>query len=449
MTDLNFGKNFVWGAATAAYQIEGGAYEGGRSPSIWDTFSHSPRNIKDFNNGDVACDHFHRVDEDVALMKELGLKAYRFSVAWPRIMPDGFHENQEGIQFYNYLIDKLLENGIVPYMTMYHWDLPQCLQDMGGWENPAISDWFENYAASLVKNFGDRVKNMITLNEPSIFLNMGYKEGVYAPGFHYPNEKLIQMVHNILLAHGKAVRQVRLANTNIKVGITLANTPDVPFENTLEDIRQAAESQSYTGDDGQYFLYEMRIWGDPLFYGKYPQGYLNRFGQNLTINDGDMELISQPLDFLGLNSYSSVYVSKRNGLRFIQRRQGEAINAIKWTTVPDTLYYVTKYFYDAYHCPIYITENGYCGNDVISLDGKVHDPQRIDFYEKYLTGLKKAVDEGVDVRGYFTWSLMDNFEWDSGYDPRFGLVYIDYINNCNRVPKDSYYWYKDLIQKQR
>lgn len=449
MENLNFGKDFIWGAATAAYQIEGGVSEGGRTPSIWDTFCHTPYKIRDGFSADVACDHFHRVDEDVALMKAAGLKAYRFSISWSRLCPDGFHECKEGVDFYNHLIDKLLENGILPFITMYHWDLPQSLEDMGGWRNPEISNWFENYASIIVKNFGDRCKNMITLNEPSIFLKMGYQDGEYAPGLKCTEEECIRMVHNILMAHGKAVRQVRLADNNIKVGITLANAPLVPFsETSKEDKRQARESQNYSGDRGKFYLYAMRIWGDPIFLGRYPQGFLNTYGHHLIINEGDFDTISQPIDFLGLNSYTSTYVSTENGLQFLYKHRGEAISGTGWTTIPSTLYYVTKYFYDAYHCPIYITENGYCGFDVVSLDGKVHDPQRIDYFEKYLAGLKQAKNEGVDIRGYFTWSLMDNFEWSSGFDPRFGIIYVDYMNNCERIPKDSYFWYRDLIQIQ-
>ncbi len=443
--NLDFGKDFTWGVATSSYQIEGGHNEGGRRPSIWDTFSHTYGKVKNFENGDVACDHYHRMDEDIALLKELGVKAYRFSISWSRLLPDGFNPSQEGINFYNNLINKLLENGIQPFLTMYHWDLPQSLQSNGGWENRDIINWFDNYSSKIVEYFGDRVKHMITLNEPSIFVNHGYKEGVYAPGLRLDNSKIVNIVHNVLCAHGKAVKNTRRYN-DIEVGITLANNPMIP--DTLEDfnIRQARESQDYTGDDGPFFLFSMRLWGDPIFYGKYADGYFNRFGKDIKIEDGDMELISQKLDFVGINTYTGNRVGIKNGkLNFYGYTTGMPMNSVGWRVEPDSLYYVTKYFHNAYHVPIYITENGYTIQDSVCLDGKVHDAQRIDYIERYLNGLKKAQNEGIDIRGYFYWSFMDNFEWADGYTPRFGLVFVDFLNGNKRIPKDSYYWYKSLI----
>ena len=334
-------------------------------------------------------------------------------------------------------------------MTMYHWDLPEVLHQLNGWTNPDSVQWFDNYSRIIVEQFGDRVKHMITFNEPSIFTKKGYQEGTYAPGWKCDNDTLVRIVHYILLAHGKAVQNVRNKFSDIKVGITLANSPMVPFSSKPEDVMQAYESQIFTGDTGEYWLYGMKMWGDPLFFGKYPEKYLEGIGKNLIINEGDMECISQPIDFLGLNTYSGTYVYVDHWApKFVYRKRGQSINSLLWTTIPESLYYVTKYFYDEYKCPIYITENGFCDNDSISLDGNVHDPLRVDFYKRYLEQLKKAKDEGIDIRGYFTWSLMDNFEWNEGYDPRFGLVYIDYEDNNKRIPKDSFYWYKDFIQSQ-
>lgn len=450
--NLNFGKDFTWGVATAAYQIEGGAVEGGRRPSIWDTFSHTYGKVKNFENGDIACDHFHRVDEDVALLKKLGVKAYRFSISWSRLMYDPYHLNQEGVDFYNHLIDKLLENGIEPFLTMYHWDLPQFIQDKGGWESREIVHFFNIYSSKIVELFGDRVKHMITLNEPSVFLKMGFFDGWKAPGVKYSFDKLAGIIHHILMAHGVAVRNVRQSSYNdIKVGITLAATPIVPSTNKeSEKFQSKCSMEWFDTDEHGNFLYSLKLWADPIFTGKYPDNFINKFEKNMQIEDGDMIVINSPIDFLGINNYTSVYCEDIGNGRFsyFPTKSFVSRNSMGWDTIPESLYYITKYAYNMYKTPIYITENGYAGLDCISSDGRVHDPQRIAFIEKYLAGLKKSKDEGADIKGYFYWSFMDNFEWESGYDPRFGLTFIDYANSQNRIPKDSFYWYQGLIKSQ-
>jgi beta-glucosidase len=434
--------------ATAAYQIEGAVNEGGRSPSIWDTFSHTVGKTSSGETGDIACDHYHKVDEDIALLKELGVKAYRFSISWSRLLPNGFNENKEGVDFYNHLIDKLLENDIEPFLTMYHWDLPQCLQDKGGWENRDIVDWFDNYSSKIVQLFGDRVKHMITLNEPSIFLKMGFFDGIKAPGKRLPFEELPKIIHNILLAHGTAVSNVRKYFDDIKVGITLAVSPVVPEGHTQKEEAQAHDSIQWVDNDiyGN-FLYSMRLWGDPIFFKQYFHNYKYHLGKYIPMQENDMEIIGQPIDFLGINSYTSTLVQeqKDGSMAYFPNRHGGPKNILGWETIPETLYYVTKEAYNTYGVPIYITENGYCAYDSVSLDEKVHDPQRIDYMERYLIGLKKAKDEGADIQGYFYWSFLDNYEWECGYGPRFGLVFTDYLNKQKRIPKDSFYWYQKLI----
>ncbi|MBE6836505.1 MAG: beta-glucosidase [Ruminococcus sp.] len=442
---MSFRKDFAWGVATASYQIEGATYEDGKGLSVWDEFTHINGKILDNSTGDVACDHYHRYKEDVKLMAELGIKAYRFSICWPRIIPDGIGEvNQKGLDFYNSLIDELLKYGIEPYVTLYHWDLPYELHKKGGWLNSESVDWFEYYTSVFAKHFGDRVKNFITFNEPQVFINHGYSIGVHAPGYKVGNKELLQMCHNVLLAHGKAVRVLRNAIEGVNIGFVAASSPGIPVSD--DDIEAAREKYFDCGKN--HFIFADSFWFDPVVFGKYPEKVLKENADIFPeIADGDMEIISTPIDFIGLNIYSGHLVEKgeNGGYRVVHPPVGNARTAVYWYVTPDALYWGSKFHNERYNLPVYITENGMSAHDVVSLDGKVHDPNRIDYLNRYLLGLKKAADEGVDVRGYFQWSLMDNFEWAQGYDERFGAVYVDFATQ-ERIIKDSGYWYKEIIE---
>lgn len=441
---MSFRKDFVWGAATASYQIEGAFDEDGKGRNIWDEFTHTDGKISDKSTGDIACDHYHRYKEDVKLMAELGIKAYRFSVSWSRILPDGTGEvNQKGIDFYNALIDELLKYGIEPYITLYHWDLPYALHLKGGWLNDDISDCFERYTEIAAKSFGDRVKNFITFNEPQVFVGCGYLEGSHAPGYKLSDKELLHICHNVLKAHGKAVRVLRANVKDVNIGFTSASSPLVPVS---ENDTEAARSAYFSCGKGN-FIFSNAFWHDAVVFGKYSESLVNAYGDDFpAFTDDDMKLISSPIDFIGLNIYTGAYV-KANKDGYAERLdpvQGHPHTAIGWDIVPETLYWGTKFFYERYKLPVFITENGMSAHDCISLDGKVHDPNRIDYLNRYLLELKKSAEDGTDIRGYFQWSLLDNFEWAKGYSERFGMIYTDYPTQ-KRIVKDSGHWYKNII----
>ena len=446
---MGFKKNFVWGAATAAYQIEGGAFEDGKGLSIWDTFSHTGGKIYSGQNGDCACDHYHRLEENLDIMKKIGLKGYRFSVSWPRIIPNGTGEvNEKGIDFYNRLIDGLIQRGIEPCMTLYHWDMPYSLHLQGGWLNDNSPEWFGEYAALIKERFGDRVHNFITFNEPQVFIGCGYLTGAHAPGYKLGTAEIMRMSHNVLKAHGKAVLALR-NGSECKIGFTGASGPAAPVSNSREDIDAARRNYFFSSQQAsqQAFVFSDSFWFDPVLKGKYPQWVYDFDEINKPdISDKDMELISQPIDFIGLNIYNGRYISADGEAeKTIPLKDGSAKTAFGWPVTPEVLYWGPYFFYERYKKPIVITENGMSCHDWESVDGKVHDPNRIDYMQRYLRELKKAADDGVDIDGYYTWSLMDNFEWASGYNERFGLVYVDYQTN-KRILKDSAYWYNKIIE---
>ncbi len=434
---MAFCKDFLWGAATAAYQIEGAWNEDGKGLNIWDDFTHQPGKIEYGATGDLACDHYHRFKEDVKLMVECGLKAYRFSISWARILPEGTGKvNQKGIDFYNALIDELLANNITPFVTLYHWDLPYTLHLKGGWLNPEISNYFEEYTRVVAENFGDRVKNFITFNETSVFMGCGYVLGDHAPGLKLGTRDLLHIGHNILVSHGKSVKVLRKLVPNSNIGITLATQPKIPL--TPADEENAYNS--YFACGLPYFFWTINYWMDPITKGKYPESFVQEAADLLNfVTDDDMKIINQKIDFLGLNIYQAQYQGN-----YI-RADGTAHNELGWDISPEALKWGVKLNYKRYGLPIYITENGISTHDWVSLDGKVHDPNRIDFLHRYLKGLKEAAEEGCDVRGYFQWSFMDNFEWAKGYNPRFGIVYVDYKTQ-KRSLKDSAFWYKNIIE---
>lgn len=434
---MSFRKDFMWGAATASFQIEGAWNEDGKSPSIWDEFCHRGGKIEDNSTGDIACDHYHRYKEDVKLMAELGLKAYRFSIAWTRILPDGTGKiNEKGLEFYSNLVDELLKYNITPYVTLYHWDLPYCLQLKGGWTNPESPLWFEDYTKVIVKCFGERVKNYITFNEPSVFMGCGCSQGAHAPGYQLSTRDLLHMGHNIHLAHGRAVKVIRELTPSAEVGITLASLPAIPV--TEKDADAAYES--HFSITREFFFWSDAYWADPIVLGHYPEKLLQETKDIFpSFTDEDMKLISQKIDFIGINIYQGHYTGDYT------RKPGTPHTEIGWDTFDSALEWGVKHFTKRYQIPIYITENGLSCHDWESLDGKVHDPNRIDFLHRYLRGLKTAAESGCDVRGYFQWSFMDNFEWAKGYNPRFGMVFCDYATQ-KRIPKDSAYWYKEVIE---
>lgn len=447
---MGFNKDFVWGVATASYQIEGAYKEGGKGLNIWDVFSHQPGAVQGGHTGDVACDHYHRFKEDIALMKELGIKAYRFSLSWTRIFPDGTGEvNKEGVKFYSDLIDELIKNGIEPYITLFHWDYPYALYKKGGWLNEESVKWFADYAAKVSELYSDRVKHFITFNEPQCFIGLGFLSGAHAPGLKVPYKDVFQMCHNVLKAHGAAVIALREnAKQSLKIGYAPTYSARYPSTNKLEDIEAARKDFFACPQLGRDVMWNVSWWSDPVVLGRYPEDGLKMYKDYLPeITEEDMKLISQPIDFYAQNIYhgAEVRAGEDGKPKYVERCAGSPKTAIQWPITPECLHWASKFFYERYKLPFYITENGMSAHDVVSLDGKVHDPNRIDYLNRYLLELEKAVDEGVPVEGYFLWSFMDNFEWAKGYTERFGIVFVDYETQ-QRIPKDSAYWYKDWIE---
>jgi beta-glucosidase len=450
-SQTRFPASFLWGAATASYQIEGAFDEDGRGQSIWDTFSHTPGNVLNNDTGDIADNHYHRMEEDVRMMQRLGLQAYRFSIAWPRILPGGEGEiNDSGLDFYDRLVDRLMEAGIRPWATLYHWDLPQALQDRGGWGNRAILEQFTRYTEAVVQRLGDRVKDWITLNEPHVFAYLGHYWGGHAPGLRsLPLAN--QVAHNALVAHGRAVSVVRALSHDARVGITLNLNMSYPSSDLPAD-RQATRFAD--GQLDRWFL-------DPLYGRGYPADMLALYGDAVPeIEAGDMDAIATPTDFLGINYYSNRFVravsSDVNELGFSQLgaeelvQAGYEVTAMGWPVMSDGLRELLVRLHREYHPhAIYITENGAAFDDSVETDSsgasRVHDPRRVEYLKEHFAAARRAISEGVPLRGYFAWSLMDNFEWALGYDKRFGIVYVDYQTQ-QRVLKDSALYYQQVIQ---
>ncbi|MBC7940311.1 MAG: beta-glucosidase [Chitinophagaceae bacterium] len=438
-----FASDFVWGFAAAAPQIEGAAFEDGKGASVWDTFSRQPGKVHDGDNLDVACDHYHRYPEDLALMAALGARHYRLSIAWPRIFPTGHGQpSAAGIAFYNRLIDKALELGLTPWVTMFHWDLPQALEDeFGGWRGRGTVDAFALYADTLVKAFGDRVKHWITLNEIICFTTHGYGEGSKAPGLKLPAQVVNQTYHNALLAHGQAVRAVRqFGGPGARVGLTDCSEAMIPVVECAADIEAACQA----------FVAENTRVLEPLFKGRYHPDYLQQAGADAPeVQAGDLALISQPTDFLGLNIYRGRFVrAAADGRPEILPFPPNYPRAdASWLThTPQSIYWCTRMLADLYGVQsIYITENGAGYNDEPPVNGEVLDLHRRDYLRNYLRELQRAIDDGAPVHGYFLWSFMDNFEWADGYARRFGVVYTDYATQ-QRTPKLSAHWYSEVMR---
>lgn len=447
---MGFAKDFVWGAATSSYQIEGTGRDSGKGQNIWDVFTKEPGRVYEGHTGDIACDHYHRFREDVAYMKELGLKGYRFSIDWSRVLPEGTGKvNEKGIDFYNALIDELLEQGIEPYITLYHWELPYEIYKRGGWMNPEIVEWFGQYARLVAERFSDRVKYFFTLNEPQCFVGLGFLQGCHAPGVKAPLRDTFEIAHNALKAHGRAVQMLRAyGKQNVQIGYAPTSGMCYPEKETPKDIEAARKALFALPDDLSNWTWNVSWWSDPVILGKYPEEGMKKYEKYLpVITDEDMKLISQPIDFYGQNIYNGRCIRMGTDGRpeEVRRPAGFPKTATNWPVTPEALYWGPKFLYERYRKPIYITENGMACHDTVSQDGKVHDPNRIDFLARYLKNLKRAAEE-IDIRGYFQWSLMDNFEWDKGYAERFGIIYVDFETQ-ERIWKDSAYWYRDLIHR--
>lgn len=442
---MGFPKNFIWGTASAAYQIEGAYNEDGKGLNVWDYYAGEGNHVRHNETGNIACDHYHHFREDVAMMKEMGIKYYRLSLSWTRLIPKGTGEvNPDGVAFYNALFDELKANGIEPMVTLFHWDYPIELHRKGGWLNRESSDWFAEYAKLCAELFSDRVKYWMTINEPQCFIGCGYDLGVFAPFVKSPKSDVVRMSHNVLLAHGKAVKALR-ENSKQKAIIGFAPTGPVYIpENQSHEAIEKARQMSFDMDD-ESFAFSNVWWSDPIVLGKYNDKAYKYFGEILDeiIEDGDMETISAPLDFYGANVYESM--CDRSGDYATNSYIGCPRTAMEWPVTDDALYWSVKFMNERYNLPVLITENGIACHDWVFLDGKVHDPNRIDFVHRYLKGLKRAAEEGIDVMGYLYWSIMDNYEWTSGYDKRFGLVYVDYTTQ-KRTVKDSGWWYKTVIE---
>lgn len=457
-----FYKNFLWGTASSSYQIEGAFTEDGKGLSIWDTFSNKTGNIAHDENGNKACDHYHRYREDIALMKNLGIQAYRFSISWSRIFPDGIVKdsdgniryNKAGLDFYDKIVNFCLENNIKPFITIYHWDLPQALEDKGGWLNRETAFVFADYAEFICKHFSDRVTNIATINEPQIISGLGYMLGLHAPGKKLDTVSVLSVIHHLALAHGLAVTKMRaVAKQPVKIGFSSTGGLCYPSKECDEDI-DAARAECFNIVKGN-MTFNHTIFCDMTCLGRYPDiagtelhlepglEKIGHYEELPFVKKGDIELIHQPIDYLGINVYNGHEI---NAAGYINKKPGSPRTALGWPVTPGVMNYGIRYLYERYNLPIYIFEDGLACNDIISLDGKVHDSNRIDFLTRYLTDLEKAYKAGVPILGYFHWSFTDNFEWHSGYDPRFGLVFVDYETQ-QRIPKDSAYWYSDLIKK--
>jgi beta-glucosidase len=449
---LSFPSGFTFGAATAAYQIEGAVHADGRGPSIWDTFSHTPGKTFRGDTGDVAVDHYRRYPEDVALMKELGLSAYRFSVAWPRVLPQGAGRvEQRGLDFYRRLVDELLDAGIEPWLTLYHWDLPQALQDEGGWANRDTAARFADYAGIVHDALGDRVPHWSTLNEPMCSALLGYMAGEHAPGERNAAHAA-RAVHHLLLGHGLATQVMRDRGAD-HLGVTLNFTPMSPAGEQPVDVDAARRL------DGQ----QNRMFLEPIVRGEYPADVVDDLaaaGAPLPVQDGDLEVISTPLDWLGVNYYFTSTV--RGGVAptgepspFIGAEDIDDLDpegpttTMGWGISPEGFTELLLRLRDeAPGLPLFVTENGSAWPDEVSPDGRVRDPERTDYLLRHLEAMSLAMAKGADVRGYFAWSLIDNFEWARGYEQRFGLVHVDYATQ-QRTLKDSAFAYRDVLRRHR
>jgi len=449
MERLVFPEDFLWGTATASYQVEGAAYEDGRGECIWDTFSRKPGAVYAGENGNVACDQYHRYKEDAALMAELGFKSYRFSIAWPRILPEGRGRvNPEGIAYYRRLCDELHKNGIHTCATIYHWDLPQTLEDAGGWPSRSILDAFKEYVKICYKELGDYVDMWITINEPLCVAYLGYLWGMHAPG-QRDLKKAVAAVHHVNMAHGIAVREYRKTGLKAPIGITW--NPDTPRPATLSEADKAA------ADLSRAFATEIFMF--PCLGKGYPESIKKNYPNAIPLQDGDLEVIAQSIDFIGVNFYNeSAIASDENAqFKYSSKPSWQDTTGMNWPITPGGLERqllwiaeISKGAFGMKELPIYITENGCAYDDTVtydnktSPDGRVHDKERIEYLKQHLAVCADVIKKGVPLKGYYVWSLLDNFEWAWGYTKRFGIIHVDF-KTLKRTPKDSAYFLRDTI----
>ncbi|MDR2485274.1 MAG: beta-glucosidase [Treponema sp.] len=437
MQQLEFPDNFVWGTATASYQVEGAGHEGGRSESIWDTFARVPGNVYAGENGEIACDQYHRYAEDIALMSELGFQSYRFSIAWPRILPEGTGRiNQEGIAYYRSLCEELHKRELRACATLYHWDLPQCLQDKGGWADRSIVDAFTEYAKVCFTELGDLVDQWITINEPFCITYLGYLWGKHAPGIKNIN-LTVRAIHHVNLGHGAAVKAYRETGLKAPIGTTLNLSTARPATSSKADIRAALIARAV---ESEVFLY-------PLLGKGYPNLAVKELGVDFPVQNGDLETIAEKIDFIGVNYYTETAVGqdKKALFKYSGRPTWHDTTDMGWPIVPGGLERLLKWVHEVSNgLPIYITENGYASQDVLDADGRVRDRERIEYLKHHLEVCANLIKQGVNLKGYYAWSFLDNFEWTFGYTKRFGIVYVDYQTQ-KRTVKDSAYFFRDVI----
>jgi len=435
-TALQFPKDFVWGVATSSFQIEGGAIEDGKGPSIWDEFCRVPGAIADASDGDIACDHYHRWEGDLDLIASLGVGAYRFSVSWPRVRPSGAGAwNSKGLDFYERLVDGLLLRGIKPYLTLNHWDLPAALQAKGGWANRDTVHRFVEYACQVGQRLGDRVATISTHNEPWVIATLGHEAGVFAPGLK-SRALATQVSHHLLLSHGLALQALRAQGCASRLGIVLNLSPMQPVTDSAEDLAKTRL------EDGKVVRWYM----DPIFMGRYPQDMLEHLGADAPrVEAGDMQHIATPMDFLGINYYTRGMISA--GEPWDAQRGGRETTDMGWEIYPEGLTELLLRLHRDYAVPpMYVKENGAAFKDAL-VDGRVHDTQRTQYIANHIAAVGEALSQGVPMAGYMVWSLLDNFEWASGYEKRFGIVHVDFATQ-RRTLKDSALWYRDFLQRQ-
>jgi beta-glucosidase len=448
MPARHFPADFKWGVATAAYQIEGAATEDGRGPSIWDVFCKKPGATFQGQTAAIACDHYHRYKEDVALMKALGVDGYRFSISWTRVLPGGRGAvNEKGLDFYKRILDELERVQIAPMVTIFHWDYPQALLDKGGWLSRDSASWFADYASLLVSRLGDRVKIWLTQNEPNVHIALGHVIGTHAPGLKLPVRKALTAAHNAMRAHASAVQAIRAASHGAppQIGYVIALGVRHPASPSAEDAA-AARNMMFRVERSSWF--GQAWWLDPVLVGAYPEDGLRAFAGDMPKElEREAPSMKQPLDFLGLNIYSSeaCRASATGEPEAVPFPPGYPLSAVDWQPiVPQALYWGPRFVNERYRLPVFITENGLSTRDQLFLDGKVHDGQRVDYLYRVLAELGRAAGDGVPVRGYYHWSMLDNFEWADGYKQRFGLVYVDY-QSLRRIPKDSFEFYRQVV----
>ena len=444
-----FREDFVWGVASSAYQVEGTDAADGRGACVWDMFAADGR-VFEHQNADTSCDHMHHYKEDIALMRHLGIRAYRFSLNWARILPEGTGRvNEKAIAMYRDMILTMKENGITPYLTLFHWEFPQALYERGGWQNPDVVQWFGEYAKVVAENFSDICEYFITINEPQCVVGLGHLSGVHAPGVKLPVAQTFLVAHHLLMAHGQAVINLRrYAVRPVKIGFAPTGGVAYPYTDRPEDIEAAKKVYFGFYNPIDNWTWNVSWFSDPVFLGHYPEEGLKKFAPYLPkITQEDMELIYQPLDFMGQNIYNGYYV--RAGAdgepEFVDRAPGFPKTGSDWPVTPEAFYYGIKFLTERYPLPLYITENGMSCHDLVSSDGRVHDPNRITFLDSYIGAMQKAYDEGANVAGYFLWTFLDNFEWADGYKQRFGIVYVDFASQ-RRIVKDSAFWYQKIIE---